>query len=171
VAICKYEKGLSPETDCAGTLISDFYSAESWDNRWLLLMTQSMIFCYGSLKLVILLSLPSELLGLQVWTTMANQLKCVCVCVCVCTHECTVGIEYRAWHILGKCFTTELHSSHKIVFFFLSGTGVWTRGFVFTEQLLYSLSHMAYFEDGASMNYLPRLAPNCNPPDFSLPSS
>jgi hypothetical protein len=54
-------------------------------------------------------------------------------------------------------------------FFLFDGTGL-------TKQALYCLSHTSspffsgYFEDEGLWNYFPRLALNCDPPEFSFPS-
>jgi hypothetical protein len=61
-----------------------------------------------------------------------------------------------------------------VFFFFLVGLGFELR---FAKQGLYCLNYTSspfcygYLGDSCLLNYLPRLASNCDPPNVSLPSS
>ena len=46
--ICNPERGLSPEPDYAGNVISDFLGSRSMRNKCLLSKPQSVVFCYSS---------------------------------------------------------------------------------------------------------------------------
>jgi hypothetical protein len=62
-------------------------------------------------------------------------------------------------------------------FSFLAELGCELRVLYLAKQILYHLSYISspffcdYFADGSLVNYLPRLAPNSDPPDLSFPSS
>jgi hypothetical protein len=64
-----------------------------------------------------------------------------------------------------------------MIFFFFDGIVIGTQGFPLAKQVLCHLTHTSspicsgYLGDGGLMNYLSRLALNCDPPDLTLPSS
>jgi hypothetical protein len=83
---------------------------------------------------------------------------------------CPPGLPPKAHStLLGPNFYTW-------TFFFFGGggTGVWTQVLTFASQMLYHLRHSAshflswVFLRQGLVNYLPRLALNCDPPDLCL---
>jgi hypothetical protein len=58
------------------------------------------------------------------------------------------------------------------LFIYFGGTGVWTQGFKLAKQSLCCHTSSPFCSSRWGLaNYLPRLASNHNPPNFSFPSS
>ena len=53
VTICKPWREASGEINPVGTMILDFQPLEQWENKFLLFVTQSLVFCCGGLNKLI----------------------------------------------------------------------------------------------------------------------